>query len=182
MKHYLILLIALIGLNNVSNAQTEDTTINWLTFEEALKLNEQEPKKFFIDFYTTWCGPCKRLDMYTFTDKEVIKKLNATYYPIKFNAEHRDTISFQNKDFIFVRPPESRRGYHTLAAAILNGKLAYPTMTILNIKPGSNEVEILNYIPGYVEPPTLLPVLDFFRDDMHKKGVDWNTYKANYKK
>ena len=31
------------------NAQTTNNKINWMTFEEAVKLNETNPKKIFID-------------------------------------------------------------------------------------------------------------------------------------
>ena len=30
--------------------------INWLTWDEMVKLNAKNPKKIFIDFYTSWCG------------------------------------------------------------------------------------------------------------------------------
>ena len=34
--------------------------INWITLEEAEALNKENPKKIFIDFYTDWCGWCKK--------------------------------------------------------------------------------------------------------------------------
>jgi len=39
-----------------------------------------------IDFYTDWCGWCKRLDRDTFPDKTVIKLLQ-NFIPLKLNAE-----------------------------------------------------------------------------------------------
>ena len=30
-----------------------------LTMKEAQAVAEKEKKMIFIDFYTTWCGPCK---------------------------------------------------------------------------------------------------------------------------
>ena len=51
---YLLLLIATTSIS----AQE----INWMTMDEALAAQKEEPKKIFMDVYTTWCGPCKMLD------------------------------------------------------------------------------------------------------------------------
>ena len=33
-----------------------------LAFDAALNKAKTESKVVFIDFFTTWCGPCKKLD------------------------------------------------------------------------------------------------------------------------
>ena len=35
--------------------------INWMTLEEAQAANQKNPKKIFMDMYTSWCGPCKNV-------------------------------------------------------------------------------------------------------------------------
>ena len=32
--------------------------IKWMTMNEALAAQVQNPKKIFMDVYTDWCGPC----------------------------------------------------------------------------------------------------------------------------
>jgi len=51
--------------------------------EEAKKSN----KLIFVDVYTDWCGPCKRMDALIFTDPKVSEVLNAYYIPYKADAE-----------------------------------------------------------------------------------------------
>ena len=50
MKKILLIAVLFIALN--LNAQE----INWVTFEEAIELQKNEPRKIIMDFYTNWCG------------------------------------------------------------------------------------------------------------------------------
>jgi thioredoxin-related protein len=89
------------------NAQTPESKydpngIHWMSFEEAVKLNDAKPKRIFIDTYTEWCGWCKKMDAATFKDPAVIKYMNDNFYAVKLDAETKDTIDFHNKQFTYV--------------------------------------------------------------------------------
>ena len=86
---------------SVASVATEKK-INWLSWEQMVKLNEKNPKKIFIDFYTSWCGWCKVMDKNTFEDSVVAELMQKDFYCVKFDAERRDTIKFMDKDWIFV--------------------------------------------------------------------------------
>ncbi|MCP4457934.1 MAG: DUF255 domain-containing protein, partial [Cytophagales bacterium] len=76
LRKLLILILVLTGVQ--SYAQTEE--IHWLSFEEAMVLNEKNPKKILVDIYTDWCGWCKRMDKDTYEKAEIIKIVNEKYY------------------------------------------------------------------------------------------------------
>lgn len=54
-------------------ARTADE-IHWSAFsDEKLQEARQQGKPVLIDFYADWCIPCKELDKFTFSQKEVVK-------------------------------------------------------------------------------------------------------------
>jgi thiol:disulfide interchange protein len=63
MKFLLTIFICLFYLPIVFGQQNTPATINWMTWDEAVAQSkiDEKPKKVFIDFYTAWCGWCKRM-------------------------------------------------------------------------------------------------------------------------
>jgi thiol-disulfide isomerase/thioredoxin len=57
------------------------------TFAEALEKAKAENKIVFMDAFTEWCGPCKRMAATTFKDAKVGKFLNANFVNVKMDME-----------------------------------------------------------------------------------------------
>ena len=152
MKKLLIAFLIIISLPIFGNAQK----INWITFQEAVKLNETTPRKIIIDVFTDWCGWCKKMDQTTFVDKDVVDYINNNYYAVKFNAECNDTIVFGGYTYVNEGSMTGRRGTHQLAAAMLQGRMSYPSYVFLNEKN-----QLLTVAPGYMEAKDFLPVLKY---------------------
>lgn len=116
------------GVPRAADVRTDE--IGWMSWDEAVAAHQQNPKMVFIDVYTDWCGWCKVMDKKTFTDPQVIQYINQHFYPVKFNAENEPNITFQGQEFKVIQG--GRRGIHTLAYALLEGKMSYPAYVFLN--------------------------------------------------
>jgi thioredoxin-related protein len=150
----MVLVFGSFGFRNVSSFHRNETPVKWVSIEEAIALQKKKPKKMFIDMYTDWCGWCKRMDATTFTDPTVAAFLNEHFYCVKFNAEQKNPVVFQGRTFNFVA--SGSRGYHELAAALLDGQLGYPSFVYLNEK-----LERITISPGYKQPAQILPELKY---------------------
>jgi thioredoxin-related protein len=148
--------------------------VNWMTWEEAVEANKKVPKKIFVDVYTNWCGWCKKMDQSTFTNPVVAKHLNENFYPIKFNAETKEEITLGDKVFRS-SSPENPKSTHELAIEILQGKLSYPTVVMLD-----ESFNSLGPIPGYQSPKDLEPMLIFIGKDLYK-NQKWGDYMQQFK-
>jgi len=69
-------------------AQAGGSAIAWRRSLAAAQAEaKQSHKLLMVDFYTSWCGYCKKLDAETYTDPTVIKQ-TAQVVTVKVDAEH----------------------------------------------------------------------------------------------
>ena len=71
-------------------AQADGIAFRVLSFSEALKRAEVEDKLLFVDCFTTWCGPCKRLSKVVFKDSLVADYFNRHFVNLKMDMEKGD--------------------------------------------------------------------------------------------
>jgi len=168
-KFVFLLIIGLITIT--ANAQE----VTWLSWDEAATLakSDKNPKKIFVDVYTDWCGWCKKMDKDTFQNASVAKYMSDNFYMVKMDGEGKDPIEYKGKTYKYV--PAGKRGYHELAAALLQGRLSYPTVVFLDEK-----LNMLSPVPGYQKPKPFLNIAKYFGDDIYK-DKDWKTYSGQVK-
>ncbi|WP_299531305.1 DUF255 domain-containing protein [Ulvibacterium sp.] len=159
----------------LATANTYAQKVEWLTWEEAttLVMNEENPKKVFVDIYTDWCGWCKKMDKDTFQNPEVAAYMSENFYMVKLDGEGKDPIEYKGKTYNFV--PSGRKGYHEFAAALMQGRLSYPTTIFLD-----EEMNMLSPLPGYQKPKPFLNIAKYFGDDIYKEK-DWQAYSGKGK-
>lgn len=168
---YLFVLAILLTLSSFDLPRTQE--VKWLTFEEAIALHEQNPKKLLIDLYTDWCGWCKVMDKNTYSKAEIANYINENFYPVKFNAEQKESVEFRGHTFNYVA--QGRRGVHELAAALTRNKLSYPTTVFMD-----EELRIIQPVAGYLKPEQMEPILLFIGED-YFKTTPFEDFKKNHK-
>ena len=171
MKKSVLILIAVCGIVILLSGQN-DSDVNWLTFEEALAAQDVEKRKMVVDIFTDWCEWCIKMDRSTFKNKHIAKYLNENFYPVKFNAEHREDIVYKGKTYKFVR--NGQRGYHELAVELTRARLSYPTVVFMD-----EDLEIIQALRGFQSALRFEQIMNYFALDYHK-SMPWSKYTENY--
>jgi thioredoxin-related protein len=142
--------------------------IRWYTLEEAIELNKVEKRKIVIDLYTDWCGWCKVMEQNTFNDPKVINYINKRFYPVKFNAERKESVRFNDKMYNYIN--SGRRGYNALALELSGGRLSFPSVIFLD-----EDQNIIQAIQGYIEPEKFIKIMHYFGENKYQ-SIPWSVY------
>ncbi|HNP48744.1 MAG TPA: DUF255 domain-containing protein [Bacteroidia bacterium] len=206
MKKVLSFFFLLCIYSSVISAQVPDAEgnlVKWMSWSEAFEKVKENPKPILMDFYTDWCGWCKVMMKNTYGNPGIAQYVNTYFYPVKFNAEGKDTVEYLGKKYL----PTSKepRTPHELAVHLLQGKLMYPTTLFLGgYDKEKNEFKLNMLASGYLDQAKIEPILvytvenvyrnssmDDFRDEYtkafydsvfakRKDSVNWVTAKSAF--
>ncbi|MEN3040037.1 MAG: thioredoxin family protein [Bacteroidia bacterium] len=128
------------------------------SWEALLKEAQKQGKPIFVDFYAVWCGPCKMLERYTFSNPEVGAYVEKNYIAYRIDAERGEGSSLADRYRI----------------------RAYPTIVFLD--PQGNEI---GRQVGYVDAPGFLGILQRYREQYSKTQTpnqpSWEGFKDQLK-
>ena len=158
----------------VANMQRDQ--IRWTTISSAAQLKDND-KLYFIDFYTSWCGWCKRMDADVFTDATVVKLINKYFVPIKFNAEGQSELVWHGTRYVGTPTPRgSRPQVHSFAKATLGKDLGFPSFGVF----GSDQ-QLITVIQGY-QPVNDMTMMLWFIASGDYKIYSYDKYQAIFDK
>lgn len=103
----------------VSNVFAQGITFFEGTWEEALATAKEENKSIFVDTYTDWCAPCKKMSKYVFTKPVIGNFYNDKFINVKLDMEKGEGIDFAKTYEV--------RAYPTLLYFSPEGELVHRT-------------------------------------------------------
>lgn len=159
MQKVTLLLLVLFILFSSGKDKPPKNKLEWLKLSEVAEKLKRENKPVLIDVYTDWCHWCKVMDEKTYSNAKVINYLNDKFYTVRLNAESRDTLSWNNKRYLY----NSTYRINEFALFATNGQASFPTTVIL-LNDGSPPIAI----PGYMQPKELEIIIKYFGDKAYK--------------
>ncbi|ARK12783.1 thioredoxin fold domain-containing protein [Fibrella sp. ES10-3-2-2] len=114
-----IVLVLLVISTHDAKAIQKGVNFSEGTWREIIREAKLKNKPIFIDFYTSWCAPCKKMDKEAFADSSIASFFNKNFINYKVNAEKGEGIALAKK--------YSVTGYPALLFIYPNEKVIYRT-------------------------------------------------------
>lgn len=133
MKYFItVFLYTIIGSLSVMAQGIDFSTQEW---DNILDQAKAEDKIVFVDAFTEWCGPCKKMSSQVFTSKKVGKFYNDNFISVKIDMEKGKGPQIGQNYNVFVYPTllfvdgfgslvHRVAGYQTVDQLIAEGKQA----------------------------------------------------------
>jgi thioredoxin-related protein len=87
---FLILIVPLLITGQLTNKIRTEAGVKWtigLTWEQIKQKAKVENKYIFLDCFTTWCGPCKMMDMQVYGNDSVGNYINDHFVAVKVQMD-----------------------------------------------------------------------------------------------
>lgn len=138
---FALLLFSTVNAQSTKKGKKEGVNFFEGTWNELLEKAKKDKKPFWVDVYTTWCGPCKMMARQTFADAEVGKFTDTYFISYKLDAEKGEGVSISEK----------------------YGVEAYPTFLIFNA-----EGKLISKEEGFMDAERFVYVLEKHKETKAK--------------
>ena len=195
-RHYVIILSFFLASTLYSQSHT-GIEFSSESFEKAIKTSKELNKPIFIDVSTSWCGPCRQMDSFVFTDSIIGDFYNKNFICLKYDAEKGEGITVKNKfgitaypTLIFLSPQleielkhvgfKTPKEFLELGYTVVNEKSSYNANQNAISNYNSNVITLIEFTSflGSMNPFEKAPVLiDYFQ---HIPQNKWYTPQYFY--
>ncbi len=75
--------------------------VEWVSYEKGLDAARRDGRFMVLDFYTSWCRDCKKMEAETFSEPEVARMLSEGFAAAKVDGEERPDLTSQYGVFAY---------------------------------------------------------------------------------
>lgn len=135
------------------------------SWDDVLDIAQRSDKIIFLDGYTSWCAPCKKMEKEVFTRPEVANYFNQKFINVKYDMEGRQGDELKDKYGVKVFPtylfiaPEGLE-VHRIVGAHTAGNEFFD-WSKMAVTPGQSYVELEQRYKNGERNPTMM--FDYMR-------------------
>lgn len=145
-------------------------SIRWLSLQDALAANKENPKYMYMTWYTNWSTPCNVMLHNAFADEYIARFMNEYFYCVRLDAQTRDTL-FWGKQYVNENKPHR---YHQMILALLEGKLFFPAHIYFD-----KEGQIIQHDQVFLSKPDFYMFANFIATGSYKT-MKVNEYRKTF--
>ncbi len=169
MKHFYPFLIFFFS-SIVVNAQNLPDSVHWISIEKAGELFLKKQKPILVYFYKNNCDSCRIQEETTFSNPEVANYINVLFYPVKINAETKDSLKFFDGNYY--KNTGKYGKIHDLAYKLAGTTDSFPALVLF-----SRRAEGKSFF-GYKNRDEIFRILIYYAEDIDVSTTfdDWYKY------
>jgi len=139
----------------------KDMRVTWYhDWDKGIEAAKREAKPVLIDFFAEWCKWCHVMDEQTFSAPEIKNRFSKNWVTIRVNTEDRNRYAtYDGKSMSY----QDLSGYFQVT-----GLPSYLFM--------DKDGKPIHLLPGYVPKEQFGPLLDYMKDELYKKKVNFSDY------
>lgn len=149
-------LALMVGTATLSAQETSTGEIEWIDISKAFELAPETGKIVLIDFYTDWCGWCKRMDKTTYSDSTVVAYISERFHATKVNPEKSGEIKLMDETY---SPRQFAQGMQVRG---------YPATCLIIHEEGEEKPIAVPLRAGYIAADQMMLYLRFYGENAYK--------------